>query len=459
MSKKNRSKILGTESIGKLLLKLSLPATVGMLVQALYNLVDTIFVGQGVGRLGIAGIAVVFPITMLVMAISMTIGVGGASVVSRALGAGDPKKASRIAGNVFTLAFVFSIVVMSGYPFIEQVLKIFGATPGVLPYAKQYLFVIIFGVPFILFSMAGNNLVRAEGNAKTAMVTMLIGAITNMILDPIFIFGLKMGISGAALATVVGQCMSFLYLLFYFVSGKSSIKIHLHDFLLHWKIVGEMLAVGSAAFARQVASSLMVAILNNSFKVYGGDVALAVFGVVFRLMMFVLMPMFGVIQGMQPIAGYNYGAKRIERVKSVVWFSVLITTLVGLLGFFVMMVFPDAVFRMFSSDVELRKMGIPAMRIIVVTLPIVGFQVVGGGFYQALGKALPSLILSMSRQILFLIPLVLILPHFYGLNGVWASFPLADALAFLFTIVMMVLEWRELTRMQRVVKTLKKCLP
>lgn len=434
MSKANR--ILSDDNIGKLLIKLSVPAMIAMFVQALYNVVDMIFVGKGVGSLGIAGITLVFPIQMFVMAVGMLIGIGGASIISRSLGAGNQERADKTLANALSIVIVSAILMSAaGYIFIDELLEMFGASKQTLPYAKDYLQIILIGNVFFPLAMTCNNIIRSEGNAAIAMGTMLISAVLNMIMDPIFIFGLDMGIKGAALATVLAQAATIVYLFYYFYSGKSSLNFHFHNIMPDLTIVPEMLAVGSAAFVRMTAASALVAVLNRTLGVYGGDISIAVYGIINRLAMFALMPIFGLAQGLQPIAGFNYGAKRYDKAKKAVFIAARTATIISTAGFFILMLFPQALISIFTNDQVLLREAVYSLRFVVLSFPLVGFQVIGSSIFQAFGKALPAFILSISRQILFLIPLVLILPRFYGLIGVWISFPFADFLAAVITFI------------------------
>lgn len=433
----DRSQMLANENIKTLLIKLSAPAIVGMIVQALYNLVDTIFVGKVVGVLGIGGITIAFPIQMIIMAIASTVGIGGASIISRSLGAKDYIKAEKTLGNVFSLVFICSILItVFGSLYINPLLKLFGATYEIIPYANDYLSIILLGSIFYMFSIASNNLVRAEGNAKVAMITMLISAIINIILDPIFIIVLKMGMEGAAIATVIAQASTAIYLAFYYFKGKSDIKLYIKNLAMETKLVGEIFAIGSSALARQAAGSGVAIILNNILAFYGGNVAIAVYGVINRIFMFMFMPMFGVIQGLQPIIGYNYGALKFDRVKSALKLSVIFMTVISTLAFISLLAFPEFFISIFNKDKDLIEMGTKAMRIVVIAFPTIGFQIVGASMFQSIGKALPSIILSMTRQVVFLIPFVLILSNIYQLDGVWYAFPTADILSFVVTYYM-----------------------
>jgi putative MATE family efflux protein len=451
-----RNEMLGNESIGKLLMKLSIPATIGMIVQALYNLVDTIFVGQGVGIMGIAGVSVAFPIQMIIMSFAQMFGIGGASIISRSLGAKDLKKAEKTMGNVFTLVIIISaIITILGSIFVEPLLLLFGATEEILPHAIEYVSVILMGTIFFSFAMASNNIIRSEGNAKIAMNTMLISAGLNVILDPIFIFdvipiinvpGLNMGTRGAAMATVIAQATTAIYLILYFFRGKSIVKFRINNLKLDIKLAIEIITIGLSSFTRSVAGSLFAIVINNSLAIYSGSLAIAVFGVINKLIMFTLMPMLGIVQGLQPIIGYNYGADKPDRVKEALKVGITIATIISTMGFVILMFFTDIMISIFNNDTELIEMGTHALRVVVLVLPVVGFQVVGSGYFQAVGKATPALILSMSRQLLFLIPLILILPRFFGLEGIWAAFPIADILSISLTFIVLMRDMRSLDK-------------
>ncbi|MEN3190107.1 MAG: MATE family efflux transporter [Atribacterota bacterium] len=429
---------LGEERIGKLLVNLSVPATIGMMVNALYNLVDTIFVGRGVGALAIGGLTIAFPIQMVIMAFAQMIGIGAASAISRSLGAKDIEKADYVAGNSFLCIIVTSLIIATiGLIFTEPLLRFFGSTETILPYAKDYITIILWGSVFSSFAMSSNNLIRAEGNAKVAMATMLIGAILNIILDPIFIFVFKMGVKGAALATVISKFVSFIYILIYLYSGKSSLKVKLRHLKPKMHIVIEILTVGFAAFARQVTGSVVAIVVNNSLRFFGGDMALIIVGILHRVTMFVFMPLFGVVQGMQPIVGFNYGAKNLDRVKETIKLSLIITTAIATFGWLIIELFPFIVISMFTREPEIIEKGSTIMRIVISVIPVIGIQIVGAALFQSLGKAVPSLILSLLRQVLLFIPLVIILPRILrlGLLGIWIAYPAADILSVVLTIL------------------------
>jgi len=443
----DHSSQLGTAPIRSLLIKMSAPAMVGLMVQATYNLTDTVFVGQGIGSIGIAGIAISFPIQIMVMAIAQLFGIGCASIVSRRLGAGDREEARYALGNLFTLVIGFSAVIaVFGSLFLPSLLEFFGATEGILPYAADYSRTILLGTPFFMFAMATTAIVRAEGNARVAMWTMIISGLLNIALDPIFIFVFNLGIRGAALATVVAQATTVVYLIYYFFGGRSSLRTLPHHFRLKWAIVGEATRVGMGSGLRSAASSFTVIILNTSLATYGGDIAIATFGVINRIIMFMFLPMFGIIQGMMPIVGYNHGANQPNRVRQVVRLSNIITTIMSTATTVLLLAVPAVLLRIFTQDSEVITLGTPAMRIVILAFPTVGFQVVAAGMYQALGKAMPALVLALLRQVIVLTPLILFLPRYLGLDGVWIAFPIADGAAAVITGLMMFSLLRQMRR-------------
>jgi putative MATE family efflux protein len=429
-----KSEFLGEENVKKLLLKLSAPAVVGMMVHALYHVVDTFFVGIAYGEFGvqaIGGLTIAFPIQLLIMAVAICIGTGGASIISRALGAKDFDRAKRALGNVFSLSLVLGLVfTVFSISDLESFLENFGATPGIMPYARDYVQVIVAGAIFTIVSMSAQNIIRAEGNARFAMNVMLVGAGLNILLDPIFLFGLGMGVKGAAIATVISQALSAVLVLDYFTKGKGSVPLVSGMLKLDNGILKEIAVIGIGPFILQASSSLSMLLVNIVLALYGGDVAIAVYGLIIRIFSFVFMPILGVSFGLQPIVGYNYGAAKFGRVIESIKLSIVVTTAIGFAGSLVMYLFPEILFSIFSSDQELLDVGVSAIHIFVLGIPMVGLNVIGATVFQALGRARQSFILSISRTILFLIPLLLILPRFYSLNGVWAAFPVSDFLAF-----------------------------
>ena len=428
-----RTGLLGTQSLGRLLFRLSGPAITGMLVQSMYNLVDTIFVGKGVGTLALAALAVCFPIQMLLLGVGKTVGIGAASIISRRLGAGRDREAGIVAGGSFILAAILGLLIsVTGLLLLDDVLRLFGAGAEVLPYGRDYLGTVLLGGTFFAVTVCSNDIARSEGNAKVAMISMFMGAGVNIVLDPIFIFALDMGIRGAALATVIGQVSAFVWITsYFFFGGRSYLKFdcgHLiPGFRQSWKII----KIGSPAFSRIVGGSLMALTVNNAIMHYGLPLHLAVLGVANRMMTFALMPIFGLVQGLQPIVGYNYGARAFSRVKKALKYAVISATVLTGSYFLLFQLAPSFILSLFSNDSELIAQGAGILRILVLMMPLVGFQVIGAGTFQALGKAGIALVLSTSRQVLFLIPLALLLPLVVSppLTGVWAAFPSADFLA------------------------------
>ena len=426
------SKALGEENIGKLLKRLSVPAMMGMMVNALYNFVDTVFLGQFVGVDAIGALAISFPIQMIIMGFGTMIGIGAASAASRALGARQIEKADHIVGNAFLSIFIIGILLITlGREFLNPILTLFGATDTLLPLAYDYMNIILMGSIFLTISMVSNNVIRAEGNAKVAMISMMIGTGFNIILDPIFIELLGFGIRGAAIATVLGQILAFLYVTNYFYRGKSNFKIMPHHLKPNFEYLKEIFTVGFPTFMRQIAGSILAIVVNNSLGFYGGDLAISVYGVINRVLMFILMPMFGIVQGFQPIASFNYGAKNFKRVIEVLKVSLKFLIIYSTVGVIIIQLFPGLIIKMFNNDAELIRLGKVAIRVVTIMIPFVGIQILSASLFQAIGKAGPALIVSMSRQTLFLIPLVLLLPKFnnLGLIGIYAAFPLADVLA------------------------------
>ncbi len=446
---RNHSQALANEPIKTLLWKLSLPAMAGMFVMTLYNVVDMIFVGRGVGALAIAGVSIVFPVQMFTMAVGMMVGIGTASLISRSLGAGDMKRAERALGNaIFLILVLGGTLTIVGLAKSTFFLRLFGATDDVFPYAKQYMDVILLSVVLHEFSMASNGIIRSEGNARVAMISMFIGALLNIALDPIFIFVLGMGVRGAAIATVIAQATTTVYILRYFLSGKSSLRIRVKNFLLEWAVVRQIVAIGFAAFIRTAAASFIAVIINRMLGSYGGGISIAVFGVLHRVLMFAAMPSRSIAQGLQPILGFSYGARRYDRGIEVIRRSAIIATVFSVAIFLVLFFFPGPIMRIFSTDAALVSQGTHAMKLVFIAFWLVGFHVVGSTIFQAIGKAVPTFILSTSRQILFLIPLIFILPRFFGINGIWLSFPVADTLSFMVTLVMVIPQMREFQRQQ-----------
>jgi putative efflux protein, MATE family len=442
----DRSKQLGEQSIGRLLWKFSIPAIVGMLVNALYNIVDRIFVGRGVGLLGISATTVAFPISLIIMAFGMLIGIGAAATVSIRLGQKKKEEAEHILGNAFTLIVISSILVTTlGLVFQEPLLIMFGASEEVLPLAKEFITIILIGVLLQNIGFGLNNIIRSEGNPKVAMLTMLIGAVLNTIFNPIFIFGLDLGIRGSALATIVSQTVCSGWVLSYFMGKKSVLKLRIKNLKLNTPIIKQIFAIGMSPFLMQLAASGISIIFNKDLQTYGGDTAIAAFGIINSVIMLILMPIFGINQGVQPIIGYNYGAKNFDRVKKALKLAILVATAICTLGFVIVEVFPRAIISVFSSNnVELLDIGSSGIRIFLLMMPIIGFQIVSASYFQAINKAKIAIFLSLSRQVIILLPLLVILPKFLKLTGVWVAGSTADLLSSIVTGIFLFRELRHL---------------
>lgn len=431
----DRAKQLEEEKIPRLLFKFATPAIVGMLVNALYNIVDKIFVGQGVEPLAIAGIAVGLPIHTLMMAFGMLIGTGATSLISIRLGEKKEEEAELILGNAMILGIsIYFVISVLGLIFLEPLLGFFGASSTVMPYAKEYMRIILFGAIFQGISFTMNNFIRAEGNPKIAMGTMLIGAILNIILDPIFIFKLDMGIRGAAIATVISQMTSAVWVLWYFFAGKSMLKIRRKNLKIKAHIIRNIIAIGSAPFAMQVATSVLNVIMLNSLGKYGGDLAISAISAINSISMLILMPVFGINQGAQPIIGYNYGAEKFDRVKEALKYAILAATCVVTTGFIITRLFGPELIGLFGkNNNKFIDIGTEGLHIFLLMFPIVGFQIVSSNYFQATGKPKQAMFLSLSRQVLILIPMILILPKYFGLKGIWMAAPVSDLFATIMT--------------------------
>jgi len=441
-----RAKLLGEGKILTLIWKFSIPAIVGMLTNALYNVVDRIFLGQGVGSLALAGITICFPVMTMMMALSMLIGIGSATLISIRLGEGKRDEAERILGQAFFFIIVFfSIFTAVGSLLIDKLLYLFGATETILPYAKEYMSVILLGSSVFAVGSGINHCIRAEGNPRIAMATMLIGAILNIILDPIFIYAFGLGIRGAAIATVISQSVSALWVLRYFTKGKSIIRLKWRNMRLDWPLARRILSNGSASFALQMVASIMNIILNQSLKTYGKDLAISAMGIIQSIFAFVLMPVFGLNQGLQPIFGFNFGAKNIGRVYLTLRFGYLFATVIVGASYLALRLFPVPIIRIFNrNEAALIELTAHALFYYSLMIPFIGVQVVSVGFFQALGKPKCAMFLSLSRQILFLIPLLLVLPRFFGLEGIWYSIPICDFSSFVVATVFVTREVKKL---------------
>ena len=424
----------GTEKISKLLLKQAIPASIGILVMSLNMIVDTIFVGRWISVMAIAAITVVLPIAFLISSIGMGIGIGGSSIISRALGKGDTSKAFKVFGNQISLTVFLSVLfVTMGIFFGFSLLQLFGAKGEISTPATEYFNVILWGVPFLAFAMMGNPVVRAVGKPNYAMLTLIFPAVINILLDILFIKFMDMGMYGAGLATSFSYAVSGLFILWFFLSKNTELKIIPKYFSIDFSILKEIVALGGITIIRQGTISLLIIILNFTLFKYGGEISIAVYGIINRVMMFSLFPVLGVTQGFLPIAGFNYGANNATRVKESIKIAITLGTAIATLIFILIMVFPSQLVSLFTDDIKLINLTSNALIIAFLATPVITIQLIGSAYFQAAGKTLPALLLTLLKQGFFLIPLVYILPKFYGVNGVWMSFPIADVLATLVT--------------------------
>lgn len=435
MTEKKRD-IFGTQSLGKLLRNQAIPASAGILVMSIYGIVDTIFVGLWVGSLGIAAITVVQPITFLIASIGMAIGIGGASIISRAFGENNDEKAFLTFGNQVGLTLLLgAIFVAIGFLFIDQILALFGGRGNVLEPSKTYFKIVLLGVPFLGWAMMSNNVIRAEGFPRIAMLTIMIPALVNIILDPIFIILLDMGLAGAAWATTISYIASAIFATWFFLRGDSQLKIKRKYLKADLPIIKEIGALGSVTFARQGTISLLSIVLNNSLFVYGGEIGLSIYGIISRLLMFANFPVLGITQGFVPIVGYNFGANLMDRVKKLIRLSMISATLISLGIFSVIMIFTPHIVSVFTNDSELIQRTTPALRAVFLATPLLAVNLLGSAYFQAIGMARPAFILSLSKQGFLLIPLIFLLPLKFGIYGIWYSFPIADLGAAIITAV------------------------
>ena len=435
---------LGTESIGKLLMQYAVPAIIAMTAAALYNMEDSIFIGHGVGTMALSALALTFPLMNLGAAFGALVGVGAATLISVKLGQKDYDTAQRVLGNVFVLnillGLAFTVIV---FPFLNPILYFFGGSDETVEYARQFMEIILLGNVVTHLYLGLNAVLRASGHPKQAMYATIATVAINTILAPIFIFMFDWGIRGAAIATVSAQVIALLWQLKQFNNANELLHFRRGIFRLKRKIVFDSLAIGMSPFLMNLAACLIVILINQGLKKYGGDLAIGAFGIVNRLVFIVVMIVMGLNQGMQPIAGYNFGAKLYDRVNKVLKLTIIYATCVTTFGFLVGMLAPNLVVGIFTSDAELTELSATGLRITVMFFPIIGFQMVTSNFFQSIGMAGKAIFLSLTRQMLILLPCLLILPHFFGVAGVWYSMPVSDLLASLIALVMLVYQFRK----------------
>ncbi|MCD7949206.1 MAG: MATE family efflux transporter [Erysipelotrichaceae bacterium] len=428
---------MGTKKILPLLVELSIPAMVGLLVNAIYNIVDRMFIGNtaDLGSLGLAGITVSYPVTLILMALGLMCGVGGSTRFSISLGAKEEDEAKIYQGNALILAVFFGLCfTVFGNLFLSPLLKVLGASNQVLPYAEDYLSIILFGAVFQCVALCGNNFSRAQGNATNSMISQMLGAGFNIVFDYILIIQCHMGMQGAALATIGGQFLSMVWQLSYFFGKRSMIHVTFPDLRPRLHHIYMIIKTGTPAFLLQMASSVLNIVINSTLGVYGGDIAISTVGIITSVQTLVLMPLVGITHGQQPIISYNFGAKAYHRVKETLKYTIISSTAIAIVGFIFIQCFPEFIISLFNSEEEIITLGTSAIRIWFMLLPIVGCQTMCANFFQSIGKVTYSSFLNLLRQCILLIPLILILSMIIGSNGVFIAVPIADALAFMITV-------------------------
>lgn len=415
------------EKIGTLLLKYAIPAVVGTMVNSLYNIVDRIFIGQGVGALAISGLTLTFPILLFLQAFGMLVGIGSATRISIYLGRKEYKHAEHTLGNALVLIFLVTLLTtLPTFIFMDELLLAFGGSEQTLPFAKEYLYIVIPGNIFPALSFSFNAVMRATGYPKKAMYTMIIGAGLNIVLDAVFIFSFDMGIRGAAIATIISMIVSAAFVMSHFFRKNSLIRFRKNTYRLQWPIVWGIISIGVAPFAMQLAGSLVNVILNHSLKTYGGDLAIGAYGIISSIAMLLVMLIIGIAQGMQPIVGYNYGAGLHKRALETLRLVIITATIITGTGFIFSTFFPEWLVRAFTNEPEMTAISANGLRLNLLLFLPVGSQIAITQFFQSIGYAWKAIFLSLSRQFLYLVPAILLLAPLMGLDGVWLSGPVSD---------------------------------
>lgn len=429
---------LGTEDVGKLLKKYALPAIIAMVASSLYNMVDSIYIGQGVGPMAISGLAVTFPLMNLSTAFGTLVGAGAATILSVFLGRKKYNACNKVISNVVSLNIIIGLLFMAvSLIFIDPILYFFGASENTLPYAKEYMKIILYGniITHLYFGL--NAAMRSTGDPKKAMGLTIFTVILNAILDPIFIFGLDMGIAGAAWATVISQFVSMVIVIAHFSNPNRTVHFKEGIFRLNFKIAKESLTIGAGPFLMNAAACLVTLFINQQLRNYSGDLGIGAYGICNRIIFMFIMICMGLNQGMQPIAGYNYGSRQYSRVKAVFWKTAKIATGITMICFLIALFIPRLATGIFTHDKELLEIASRGLRILGLGLPTVGFQMIATNFFQSLGMVRKSVILSLSRQILFLLPALYLLPLWIGGDGIWLSYPVSDVLSFILSAIML----------------------
>ncbi len=437
---------LGEAKIGKLMLKYFIPAFIGVFVNALYNIVDRIFIGQGVGAEALSGISIIFPVMLIMMAFGMLIGIGTGVYVSINLGKKDLEGAEKTLGTGFFLMVVVSVIIMIFIYLLKvPILRSFGSTEETFQYANDYLNIIIGGTAFMVIGFSLNNVIRSEGNARIAMISMILSSVVNIILDAVFIFWLEMGVKGAAYATIISMFILMVWVLFHFRSKRAVVKLHTRNIRIDWKILAQIVAIGMAPFTMQIANSVVQGLLNKKLIIFGGDLAVGAMGIINSVVTLFIMAIVALNMASQPIIGFNFGAKSVERIKEALRISLIASTLIAVGAFIFIEATPGVIIRLFNNEnEELYEIAIRGLRLLLLALPIVGFQVVASNFFQAVGKAKLAMFVTLFRQVIGLIPLLLILPGFWGIDGIWLSYPIADTMSAIAVGFILYREWYRL---------------
>lgn len=443
MQQTTNTAVLGTEKISKLLMQYALPSIIAMTASILYNIIDSIFIGHIVGPMAISALAISMPLMTITAAFGALIGSGAASLLSIKLGQNDHKSAMEILGNVILLNVIIGTVLgLLGIIFLDEILYAFQASEATIGYARDFMRIILLGNVFTHLYLGLNNVLRASGYPKMSMTVMLIAVGTNIVLVVLFVVILGWGISGAALATVLAQFGAMMIQLRHFMDKKQFIRIERAYLKLKTPIIKGILSIGMAPFFMNLCSSIVILFINTALQKNGGDIAIGAYGIVSRFVMIFIMTVMGLNQGMQPIVGYNYGARHFGRVKRAFWLTVIVATCVTTVGFVIGMFLPKYVGRVFVTDQALIDAAARALRIICITFPLIGFQMVSSTFFQAIGKAPKAILLSLTRQMLFLLPLLIFLPDMWGTDGVWWSMPIADFFSVLLAVFLIVKQAR-----------------
>lgn len=460
MSNQNNPHILGTERIGKLMLQYSIPAIIAMIMTSLYNIIDSIFIGHGVGAMAISGLAISFPLMNLVIAFCTLVGIGGATISSIRLGQKDLAGATEVVGTVLMLCLINAII-FGGVSllFLDKILTFFGASAVTLPYARDFMQVILLGTP-ISYTMIGlNNVMRATGYPKKAMYSSLITVIANVIIAPIFIFHFHWGIRGAALATVISQFIGMIWVLSHFINQKNYVHFTPKFYKMRKRIILSIFSIGMSPFLMNVCACIVVVIINNSLREKGGDLAIGAYGIINRMQTLFVMTVMGMTMGLQPIIGYNYGANQLDRVRRTLKAGIICGVAITSIGCIMCQLMPHAIVEMFTTDKTLVDIATRGLRIAVLIFPCVGCQIVISNFFQSIGRAKVSIFLSLSRQLVFLLPCLLIFPHYWGTSGVWWSMAVSDFLAFSVAVLSLMYLFKKIAAQQASITIPKQINP